>query len=98
MPWVKEDLCKGCGICVNVCPVDGAIKMVNGKAQINNSICTRCGKCMEACPTNAIRPNSENPSLRGMGGGRGMGGMGRGMGRGQGRGMGRGRGFGQGDW
>ncbi len=92
MPWVKEDQCKGCGICVNVCPVNGAIKMVSGKAQINNSICTRCGKCMEACPTNAIRPNSENSALRGSGSGRGMGrGQGRGMGGGQGRGSGRGR-------
>ncbi len=102
MPWVKEELCKGCAVCQNVCPVDGAIRMVNGKAQINNSICTRCGKCMDACPTNAIRPNSENPSLRGFrgtDGGMGQGrGMGRGMGRGRGRGMGYGRGFGQGDW
>ncbi len=94
MPWVKEDQCKGCGICVDACPVEGAIKMVNGKARINNAICTRCGKCMEVCPTNAIRSNSENPAMRGMGrgGGAGMGrGQGRGMGGGQGRGMGRGR-------
>ncbi len=95
MPWVKEDQCKGCGICVNVCPVNGAIKMVNGKAQINNAICTRCGKCMEACPTNAIRPNSENPAMRGVGRGGGSG-MGRGMGNGTGRGQGRGMGGGQG--
>ncbi len=97
MPWVREEQCKGCAVCVEACPVEGAIKMKNGKAQINNAICTRCGKCMDVCPTNAIRPNSENPALRGLGRGRGSGmGYGRGMGRGQGRGMGRGRGMG--DW
>lgn len=94
MPWVREEECKGCAVCVNACPVEGAIKMVNGKARINNAICTRCGKCMEACPTNAIRPNSENPSLRGFG--RSNGGVGMNYGRGQGRGMGRGRGRGYG--
>ncbi len=79
MPWVKEDLCKGCAICVKACPVEGAIEMKDKKAYIHNEICTRCGKCMEVCPTDAIRSNYENPALRGsrMGGGRGMG---RGMG------------------
>ncbi len=79
MPWVKEDLCKGCAICVKACPVEGAIEMKDKKAYIHNEICTRCGKCMEVCPTDAIRPNYENSALRGsrMGGGRGMG---RGMG------------------
>ncbi len=85
MPWVKEDLCKGCAICVKACPVEGAIEMKDKKAYIHNDICTRCGKCMEVCPTDAIRPNSENPALRGFG----MGG-GRGMGRGTGRGSGHG--------
>jgi len=102
MPWVNEEKCSGCKICIKKCPVDGAIYMKpNNKAYIDNDICTRCGICIEECPTGAIRPNSENPSLRGrgqgIGQGRGMGmGQGRGMGMGQGRGMGRGRGKGRG--
>ncbi|WP_126992644.1 4Fe-4S binding protein [Thermosipho globiformans] len=92
MPWVKESDCIKCKVCVNVCPVEGAITLKDdGYPYINNDICTRCGLCMEKCPKNAIRPNYENPSLRGMGGGRG--GFGRGMGRGMGRGFGRNRGF-----
>ena len=100
MPWVNSK-CVGCGNCVKVCPVPGAIRIENKRAVINNSICTRCGECFDVCPTDAIRPNYENPSLRGggMGRGRGLGrgmdrgtGMGRGLGRGMGRGMGRGRG------
>ena len=86
MPWVKEDECVGCGICVQQCPV-GAISMnANQVAVIDNNKCTNCAKCFDVCPRGAIHPNSENPSLRG----RGMGG-GSGLGRGMGRGHGMGR-------
>ncbi len=98
MPWVKKDDCIKCKICLNVCPVEGAIILESdGYPYIDNNVCTRCGICMEKCPKNAIRPNYENPSLRGMGRGMGMRrGLGRGMrgfgmGRGMGQGMGRGR-------
>lgn len=105
MPWIDEKLCAGCNICVQACPVPGAITVQPGQLPvINNDLCTRCGKCMEVCPRNAIRPNSESTSLRGgqaepgQGQGRGMGrgigrnaGNGRGGGRGTGRGSGRGR-------
>lgn len=80
MPWVKEENCIGCQICVKECPVD-AIYMNNGKAVIDQNACTKCGICLEKCPKDAIRPNSENTLLRGS--------RGRGMGRGLGRGTGR---------
>ncbi len=100
MPWVREDKCVGCGNCVKACPIPGAITMNGGKARISNALCTRCGKCFDVCPTHAIRPNSENPALRGMNVGRPGRGMGRGLGRGMGRGMGQGfgRGMGRGRW
>lgn len=63
MPWINQDKCVGCGTCVDVCPV-GAISMKNGKAFIDQEKCTHCGKCLNVCPQKAIRPNSENPSLR----------------------------------
>ena len=63
MPWVKKDKCLGCGVCVNVCPVD-AITMENGKAVIDQEKCIHCGKCFNVCPPKAIRPNFENPDLR----------------------------------
>ncbi|SHH18350.1 4Fe-4S binding protein [Thermosipho atlanticus] len=87
MPWVKKEDCVKCKICVNVCPVENAIFIQDdGYPFINNNICTRCGLCMEKCPKNAIRPNYENPSLRGMGKGMGHRGFGRGLGYGRGRG------------
>ena len=83
MPWVKQDKCIGCGACVKVCPV-GAISIKNGKAVVDQNKCIKCGRCAGVCPQGAIRPNSENPSLRG----HQFGGPGFGRGRGRGRGFG----------
>lgn len=65
MPWVEKEACIGCRICVNKCPVEGAIKMVGRKAEIDNSVCTRCGICFEVCPVDAIHSNSERSDLKG---------------------------------
>ncbi|QTA38046.1 4Fe-4S binding protein [Thermosipho ferrireducens] len=68
MPWIKKENCIKCQICVNVCSVENAIYFEeDGYPFINNNICTRCGICMRKCPQNAIRPNYENPLLRGIG-------------------------------
>lgn len=93
MPWIKTEDCIGCGICLNRCPITGAIEMENGKALIHQELCTKCGVCLDVCPKNAVRSNRENPALKGgrtSGGGFGTG---RGSGRGLGRGSGRGRGI-----
>ena len=58
MPWVDEDICVGCGICVEECSVD-AIGMENGKAIINMKKCIRCKKCHEICPQKAIKHDIE---------------------------------------
>jgi len=51
--FVNEDLCNGCEICLEKCPL-GAIGMENGKARINEAICNGCGSCISYCPRNAI--------------------------------------------
>lgn len=95
MPWVRSDLCAGCGACLEACPFY-AIDMTTGKAEIDQDRCTKCGRCIPACPQEAIRPNSENPALAGGFAGTGAAAPGRGMGRGKGRGGGFGRGGGGG--
>ena len=59
MPWVNEELCIGCGVCVTECPV-GAITMQDSSgALIDEQECIRCAKCHEICPVDAVRHDSE---------------------------------------
>ncbi|MEA3458406.1 MAG: 4Fe-4S binding protein [Candidatus Thermoplasmatota archaeon] len=64
IPWVDQEKCVGCGVCISSCP-ENAILMEGDKANVSQDKCTFCGKCFSACPQEAIRPNSENPLLRG---------------------------------
>lgn len=60
MPWVNQDLCVGCGICVDECPVQAITQQEEDqKAVINEAECIRCGKCHDVCPQEAVRHDSE---------------------------------------
>ena len=45
-----------CSVCREQCPVEGAIKIENGRPFIQADRCTACGICREVCPAprNAI--------------------------------------------
>lgn len=45
--------CLGYGTCAAVCDTD-AIKVVDGKAVVDESLCIACGKCAKVCPHNLI--------------------------------------------
>ena len=49
---VDESLCTGCGVCLDVCPVD-AIVLLNDVATVSDD-CTACGACVAECPNNAL--------------------------------------------
>jgi heterodisulfide reductase subunit A len=56
--WANEDLCLGCGLCVDLCPY-GAPELVAGtkggmKAHIIEALCHGCGTCAASCPQKAI--------------------------------------------
>jgi NAD-dependent dihydropyrimidine dehydrogenase PreA subunit/nitroreductase len=54
---VNEELCTGCGSCVEVCK-DFSLKIVDNKAVVSNNFlfgCIACGHCMAVCPENAIK-------------------------------------------
>lgn len=51
---INYDLCKGSGICVNVCPT-GVYELVKGKAAAPRiDECIACYTCVDACPHTAI--------------------------------------------
>ncbi|MDG6224125.1 MAG: DUF362 domain-containing protein [Candidatus Thermoplasmatota archaeon] len=52
-PNVDPDVCIGCGLCTEVCPVS-ALKVIQGKARIDKATCIGCGECMTVCENDAI--------------------------------------------
>ena len=50
---VNNDLCTGCGICINACPKN-CIKTVidhdEFRPSIDSAKCVSCGKCLKSCP------------------------------------------------
>jgi len=51
-PYIIEDKCVGCGICIQNCNAN-AIEIINKKAQINLKKCEGCAMCIAVCPHNA---------------------------------------------
>ena len=63
IPDVTPQACSGCGLCVQVCPVE-AIALVSAndprkpkrrEASLIEDRCLGCGLCVRACPSDAIR-------------------------------------------
>ncbi|HKL99132.1 MAG TPA: 4Fe-4S binding protein [Mobilitalea sp.] len=51
---INEELCNGCGLCVNACH-ESAIGLVDGKAKLlRDDYCDGLGNCLPVCPTGAI--------------------------------------------
>jgi len=53
VPVIDRKKCDGCGICEKKCQFS-AIKVRNGKAEVNPFLCEGCGVCQVVCPKNAI--------------------------------------------
>ena len=54
LPEVEDDICVGCGTCVEKCPMQ-AIDLVENIAVINSSRCIGCGVCVHHCPEEAMK-------------------------------------------
>jgi heterodisulfide reductase subunit A len=52
--YVVEEVCSGCGVCVDACPYGArSIHPVRGIATVNAALCQNCGACVVACPNKA---------------------------------------------
>ena len=54
-PYVKEELCIGCGCCQRICAHD-APNLRDGVMFIDHRKCVGCGRCIAVCPMDAIKP------------------------------------------
>ncbi len=60
---VEEDLCKGCGICVEQCNYNARyIDPVRRVAVVMEAACQSCGACAAACPNKAATMKNNIPS------------------------------------
>ena len=50
-----DTACNGCGECLAICPVPGAVTGTHGKRHvIRKELCIGCGRCLAVCDTHAI--------------------------------------------
>ena len=52
-PIVQHEVCKKCGLCVDVCP-DNAVHSESDDYEIDYQYCKGCGICAYECPADAI--------------------------------------------
>ncbi len=66
--FVDEEICSGCGICVQVCPYEAReMDEYRGISRVHEALCQGCGACIAACPNNACElRNSKAMQVFGM--------------------------------
>jgi NAD-dependent dihydropyrimidine dehydrogenase PreA subunit len=52
---VNQDECTGCGDCVEQCPVEGVLVLVDHKAVVKQDECIECNACADACSSGAVK-------------------------------------------
>ncbi len=65
--WVDENICSGCGICVQICPYEAReMDPRRGISVVHSALCQGCGACIAACPNFAceLRNSSSIQTLR----------------------------------
>lgn len=54
-PVINPNRCAGCAVCIDACPEDGVLGMIDGKAElVSPANCIGHGACKTSCPFDAI--------------------------------------------
>jgi heterodisulfide reductase subunit A len=52
---IDEELCSGCGVCLNLCPYNALERdPATGLSKVVEELCQGCGACVAGCPSNAL--------------------------------------------
>jgi heterodisulfide reductase subunit A len=54
LPEWNKDLCKGCGICIKICPYNAIKRNKDDDIEIIQALCKGCGVCGASCTKKAI--------------------------------------------
>ena len=60
---VEQDICTGCGACIEPCPQAAITLDENSKAIVNQDFCVGCGICKSKCSPEAIHIKQTRPML-----------------------------------
>ena len=52
---INNNLCVGCGVCIDACVFKAIAPDEEGNLKIDNNRCIYCGACKTACPARAIK-------------------------------------------
>jgi len=52
--WIDEDLCIGCTLCIQACPVDAIVGAARRMHTVISQDCTGCELCLPPCPVDCI--------------------------------------------
>lgn len=53
-PQINPEICKACGICARICPVEAISGEKGAPYEIDLEKCSDCLRCLEECPFDAI--------------------------------------------
>ena len=61
---IREDLCIGCTLCIQACPVDAILGAGKQMHTVIEAECTGCELCVEPCPVDCIDMVEEPVTIR----------------------------------